>query len=109
MACALPASRNAGAFGKLRASCVRYRADLGCPRITPQFIQNAPRDSILSAAFVCLPAALSKVEIGVRFEPDTPRHGVFELRAESAVSKRRFDENAVLRQLVRELVRVLPR
>jgi hypothetical protein len=25
-----------------------------------------------------------KVEIGVRFEPDTPRHGVFELRAESA-------------------------
>jgi hypothetical protein len=28
-----------------------------------------------------------KVEIGVRFEPDTPRHGVFELRAESAVRK----------------------
>jgi hypothetical protein len=28
-----------------------------------------------------------KVEIGVRSEPDTPRHGVFELRAESAVSK----------------------
>ena len=39
--------------------------------------------------------ALLKVKIGVRFEPDTPRHGVFELRAESAVSKRRFDENAV--------------
>ena len=39
-----------------------------------------------------MPAALLKVEIGVRFEPDTPRHGVFELRAESAVSKRRFDE-----------------
>jgi len=47
-----------------------------------------------------------KVEIGVRFEPDTPRDGVFELRAESAVSKRRFDENAVLRQRGRELVRV---
>jgi hypothetical protein len=29
-----------------------------------------------------------KVEIGVRFEPDTPRHGVFELRAESAVPKK---------------------
>jgi hypothetical protein len=56
-----------------------------------------------------VPAALMKVEIGVRFEPDTPRHGVFELRAESAVSKRRFDENAVLRQRGRELVRVLPR
>ena len=39
-----------------------------------------------------------KSEIGVRFEPDTPSHGVFELRAESAVTKRRFDENAVLRQ-----------
>jgi hypothetical protein len=38
-----------------------------------------------------------KEEIGVRFEPDTPRHGVFDLRAESTVSKRRFDENAVLR------------
>jgi hypothetical protein len=86
-ACALPASRNAGAFGKLRAACVRYRADLGCPRITPRFIQNAPRDSILSAAFDSVPAALMKVETGVRFEPDTPRHGVFELRAESAVSK----------------------
>lgn len=104
-----PASRNAGAFGKLRAACVRYCADLGCPRITPRFIQNAPRDSILSAAFDSVPAALMKVEIGVRFEPDTPRHGVFELRAESAVSKRRFDENAVLRQRGRELVRVLPR
>jgi len=108
-ACALPASRNAGAFGKLRAACVRYCADLGCPRITPRFIQNAPRDSILSAAFDSVPAALMKVEIGVRFEPDTPKHGVFELRAESAVSKRRFDENAVLRQRGRELVRVLPR
>src|SRR5580693_3889401 len=94
-ACALPASRNAGAFGKLRAAWVRYCADLGCPRITPRFIQNAPRDSILSAAFDSV--------------PDTPRHGVFELRAESAVSKRRFDENAVLRQRGRELVRVLPR
>ena len=30
---------------------------------------------------------------------------MFELRAESAVSKRRFDENAVLRQRGRELVR----
>src|ERR1700693_5404366 len=40
-ACALPASRNAGAFGKFRAACVRYCADLGCPRITPRFIQNA--------------------------------------------------------------------
>ena len=29
---------------------------------------------------------------------------MFELRAESAVSKRRFDENAVLRQRGRELV-----
>ena len=108
-ACALPASRNAGAFGKLRADCVRYCADLGCPRITPRLIQNAPRDSILSAAFDSVPVALMKVKIGVRFEPDTPRHGVFELRAESAVSKRRFDENAVLRQRGRELVRVLPR
>jgi len=108
-ACALPGSRNAGAFGKLRAGCVRYCADLGCPPITPRFIQNAPRDSILSAAFDSVPAALMKVEIGVRFELDTPRHGVFELRAESAVSKRRFDENAVLRQRGRELVRVLPR
>src|ERR1700692_155121 len=45
-ACALRASRNA--FGKLHAACVRYCADLGCPRITPRFIQNAPRDSILS-------------------------------------------------------------
>ena len=87
---------------------MRYCADLGCPRITPRFIQNAPRNSILSAAFDSVPAALMKVEIGVRFEPDTPRHGVFELRAESAVSKR-FDENAVLRQRGRELVRVLPR
>jgi hypothetical protein len=50
-----------------------------------------------------------KIEIGVPFEPETPRHGAFELRAESAVSKRRFDENAVLRQRGRELVRVLPR
>jgi hypothetical protein len=50
-------------------------------------------------------AALLKVEIGVRFEQDTPRHGVFELRAESAVSKRRFNENAVLRQRGRELGR----
>ena len=108
-ACALPASRNAGAFGKLRAACVRYCADLGCPRTTPRFIQNARRDSILSAAFDSVPAALMKVEIGVRFEPDTPSHGVFELRAESAVSKRRFDENAVLRQRGCELVRVLPR
>src|SRR6202011_4935164 len=49
-ACALPASRNAGAFGELRAACVRCCADLGCPRITPRFIQNAPRDSILSCA-----------------------------------------------------------
>jgi hypothetical protein len=106
---ALPASRNAGAFGKLRAACLRNCADLGCPRITPRFIQNAPGDSILSAAFDSVPASLMKVEIGVRFEPDTPRHGVFELRAESAVSKRRFDENAVLRQRGRELVRVLPR
>src|SRR5258707_7995793 len=65
-ACALPASRNAGAFGKLRAACVRYCADLGCPRITPRFIQDAPRDSV--------PAALLKVKIGVRFERDTPRH-----------------------------------
>jgi len=87
----------------------RLLAGLGCPRITPRFIQNALRDSILSAAFVCVPAALLKVEIGVRFEPDTPRHEVFELRAESAVSKRRFDENAVLRQRGCELVRVLPR
>src|ERR1700692_1978913 len=39
-ACALPASRNAGAFGKLRAACVRYCADLGCPRITPRFIHG---------------------------------------------------------------------
>src|ERR1700693_5734900 len=59
-ACALPASRNAGGFGKLRAACVRYCADLGCPRITPRFIQNAPRDSILSAAFDSVPAALMK-------------------------------------------------
>src|SRR6202795_2563508 len=78
---AFPASRNAGAFGKLRAACVRYCADLGCPRITQRFIQNAPGDSILNAAFDSVPAALMKVEIGVRFEPDTPRHGVFELRA----------------------------
>ena len=49
-----------------------------------------------------MPAALLKVEIGVRFERDTPRHGVFELRVESAVSKRRFDENAVLHQRGRE-------
>ena len=34
-ACALPASRKARAFGRLRAACVRYCADLGCPRITP--------------------------------------------------------------------------
>jgi hypothetical protein len=77
--------------------------------MTPRFIKNAPRDSILNAAFDSVPAALMEVEIGVRFEPDTPRHGVFELRAESAVSKRRFDENAVLRQRGRELVRVLRR
>src|ERR1700730_18521490 len=61
-ACALPASRNAGAFGKIRAACVRYRADLGCPRITPRFIQNAPRDSILGAAFDSVPAALMKTD-----------------------------------------------
>ena len=60
-ACALPASRNAGAFGKFRTACVRYCADLGCPRKTPRLIQNAPRDSILSRS-------------GVRFERDTPRH-----------------------------------
>ena len=73
-ACALPSSRNAGAFGKLRAACLRYCADLGCTRITPRFIQNAPRDSILSAAIDSVPAALLKVKIGVRFERDTPRH-----------------------------------
>jgi hypothetical protein len=59
-ACALLASRKARAFGRLGAACVRYCADLGCPRITPRFIQNAPRDSILSRS-------------GVRFERDTPR------------------------------------
>jgi hypothetical protein len=32
---------------------------------------------------------------------------VFELQAETAVSKRRFDENAVLRQRGFELVRIL--
>jgi hypothetical protein len=36
------------AFGRLRAACVRYCADLGCRRITLGFIQNAPRDSIPS-------------------------------------------------------------
>src|SRR6202051_4156259 len=74
-ACALPASRNAGALGKLRAACVRYCADLGCPRITPRFIQKAPRYSILSGAFDSVPHALLKGESGLRFEPDTPRHG----------------------------------
>ena len=108
-ACALPASRNAGRVWETPRSLRTYCAELGCPRITPRFIQNAPRESILSAAFDSVPAALMKVEIGVRFEPDTPRHGVVELRAESAVSKRRFDENAVLRQRGRELARVLPR
>ena len=73
-ACALPESRNAGAFGRPRADRVRYRADLGCPRTTPRFIQNAPRDSILSTASDSVPAALSKVKIGVRFERDTPEH-----------------------------------
>jgi hypothetical protein len=34
-------------------------------------MQNAPRDSILGAAFDSVPAALMKVEIGVQFEPDT--------------------------------------
>src|SRR5580658_898866 len=29
-----------------------------------------------------------KEEIGVRFEPDTPRHGVFELRAERVLSRK---------------------
>ena len=77
--------------------------------MTPRFIKNAPRDSILSTASDSVPAALLKVEIGVRFEADTPRHGMFELGEESAVSKRRFDENAGLRQRGRELVRVLPR
>jgi hypothetical protein len=86
-ACALPASRNAGAFGELRVACVRYCADLGYPRITPRFIQNAPRDSILSTASDSVSAALLKVWIGVRFERDTPRHGVFELRAECCLEK----------------------
>ena len=81
-ACALPASRNAGAFGKLRAARLRYCAD-PLPAHDAAVHPNAPRDSILSAAFDSVPAALMKVEIGVRFEPDTPRHGVFELRAES--------------------------
>ena len=56
------------------AQTARYCADLGCPRITPRLIQNAPLDSILSAAFDSVPAALLKVKIGVRFERDTPRH-----------------------------------
>ena len=52
-----------GRVWKLRAACVLYCADLGCPRITPRFIQNAPRDSILIATFDSVPAALMKVEL----------------------------------------------
>jgi hypothetical protein len=106
-ACAYPHPETRARLGN--SAQPAYCADLGCPRITPRFMQNAPRDSILSTACDSGPAALLKLEIGVRFEQDTPRHGVLELRAESAVSKRRFDENAVPRQRWRELVRVLSR
>jgi len=41
--------------------------------MTPRFIENAPRDSILSTASDSLPAALLKVKTGVRLERDTPR------------------------------------
>src|SRR5580658_2181826 len=60
---ALPASRDADAFGKLRAACIRYCPALGCARITSRFIQNAPRDSIPRTASDSVPAALLKVKL----------------------------------------------